>query len=57
VIPGANTNQADLPFMQVSEWGKKCLELGEYLPHDAGLYVSRLKTEIPEVDGSIVLYM
>ncbi len=57
MIPGANTNQADLPFMQVSEWGKKCLELGEYLPHDAGLYVSRLKTEIPEVDGSIVLYM
>lgn len=57
VIPGANTNQADLPFMQVSEWGKKCLEVGEYLPHDAGQYVARLKTEIPNVDNSIVLYM
>ena len=57
VIPGANTNQADLPFMQVSQWGKKCLELGEYLPHDAGEYASRLKTEIPDVDSSIILYM
>lgn len=57
VIPGASTNQPDLPFMQVSEWGKKCLELGEYLPHDAGEYISRLRMEIPAVDNGIILYL
>ena len=57
VIPGANTSQADLPFLQVSAWGKKCLEDGEYLPHDAGQYLVRLKEEIPGVDDGILLYL
>ncbi len=46
VVPGASTMQPELPFMQISEWGKRCLAEGEYLPHDAGLYVSRLKSQI-----------
>ncbi len=57
VVPGANTNQADLPFFSVSEWGRKCLEAGEYLPHDAGQYLARLKAEISGVDASILLYL
>jgi hypothetical protein len=58
VVPGANSRDAGLPFMQISEWGKRCLEEGEYLPYDAGQYLSRLRAEIPGVvDGSILLYL
>ena len=57
VVPGASTQQASLPQLQVTEWGKKCLEAGEYLPHDAGQYISRVKSQIPDVDNSILLYL
>jgi len=57
VIPGASTSQADLPFFQVSPWGKKCLEAGEYLPLDAGQYLARLTEQIPGVDSGILLYL
>jgi hypothetical protein len=57
VVPGSSTNQPDLPFMQVTEWGKKCLQTGEYHPHDAGLYLARLQSLIVGVDGGILLYL
>ncbi len=57
VIPGGSTQQPDLPSMQVSEWGKKCLETGEFLPHDGGQYLTRLRTLIPDVDGGILSYL
>jgi hypothetical protein len=57
VVPGASTQQAGLPQMQITEWGRKCLETGEYLPHDAGQYISRLKTHIPNISGDILLYL
>jgi len=57
VIPGGSTQQPDLPSMQVSEWGKKCLETGEFLPHDAGQYLARLKAHISGVDADILLYL
>jgi hypothetical protein len=57
VIPGGSSNQPDLPSMQVSEWGKRCLETGEFLPHDAGQYLARLQTQIPGVDPNLLLYL
>jgi hypothetical protein len=57
VIPGGSTLQPDLPAMQVSEWGKKCLDAGEFLPHDAGQYLARLKALIAGVDSGILLYL
>jgi hypothetical protein len=46
-----------LPAIQISEWGKKCLEAGEFLPHDAGQYLARLKAFITGVDSGILLYL
>lgn len=57
VVPGGSSSQPDFPSMQISEWGKKCLESGEYLPYDAGQYLARLKTLIPSVDNDILLYL
>src|SRR5258708_1976341 len=57
VIPGGSTLQPGLPAMQVSEWGKRCLDAGEFLPHDAGQYLTRLKGHMPGVDSGILLYL
>lgn len=57
MIPGGSTNQPDLPAMQIWAWGRKCLESGEFLPHDAGQYLARLKALIPGVDGGILFYL
>ena len=37
------------------EWGKKCLVDGEYLPHDAGLYLHRLDGEISAITPTMAL--
>jgi hypothetical protein len=57
IIPGGSSQQPDLPSMQISEWGKKCLETGEFLPHDAGQYLARLRTQNPGIDSNLLLYL
>jgi hypothetical protein len=60
VVPGSSnddTYQSNFPWMQVTEWGKVCLENGEYVPYDTGLFLSRIKNEIPNLDEIVVLYL
>jgi hypothetical protein len=62
VVPGAPGISSDaygsnLPWLQVTEWGKTCLEKGEYVPYDAGLFLSRLRAQIPALDPVIELYL
>jgi hypothetical protein len=58
VVPGIdNGHQASLPWFKITEWGKCCLEKGEYLPHDAGLFMDRLRKEVPTLDAIIALYL
>lgn len=58
VVPGIdNGHQASLPWFKVTEWGKRCLEKGEYLPHDAGLFMERMRKEFPTLDTAIALYL
>lgn len=57
IVPGASSRNASLPFFQVTEWGKKCLEGGEYLPFEVGRYLQRLQQRVQGVDKSILLYL
>ena len=57
VLPGTGTQSPNLPHMKVTPWGRKCLEEGEYVPHDAGQYIARLRTEISTIDPAIPLYL
>ena len=41
----------------ITEWGKHCLEKGEYLPLDAGLFMERIRKEIPTLDSVVELYL
>jgi len=50
VVPGVGmggaTGEAGLPFVQITDWGKRCLEIGEFLPYDAGEFIARIKSKI-----------
>jgi hypothetical protein len=60
VVPGYSSDSvhgANLPWIQVTEWGKSCLEKGEYVPHDAGLFLSRIRSQVPNLDPVVGLYL
>ena len=48
---------SNLPWLQVTDWGKTCLQKGEYVPYDTGLYLRRLRSQIPELHQLIDLYL
>jgi hypothetical protein len=60
VVPGSSndsSHQANLPWLQVTEWGKTCLEKGEYAPYDAGLFLARIRNQVPHLDPIVDLYL
>lgn len=60
VVPGSandSAHQANLPWLQVTEWGKTCLDTGEYLPYDAGLFLTRLRAQTPNLDPVVDIYL
>ncbi len=59
VVPGVSNDSygSNLPWIQVTEWGRTCLKTGEYLPYDTGLFLSRLRNQIPALDSSVELYL
>jgi hypothetical protein len=52
-----DTYQSNFPWVQMTEWGKTCLENGECLPYDAGLFLSRIRSQIPNLDPIVDLYL
>src|ERR1017187_10173457 len=48
--------QPNLPFLRVTEYGKKCFEAGELTAHDFDDYLRRLKAACPTIDDITLLY-
>jgi hypothetical protein len=61
VVPGAalggGSGDPGLPFFQITEWGKRCLAEGEFLPYDTGQFINRLKAKVPAVDQLVLRYL
>lgn len=59
LIPGIpnQLGSAGLPAFVISDWGKTCLQSGEYLTFDGFKYLSRLDAEIPNFDSIAKLYL
>lgn len=53
----SQTSFLTFPFFHVTEYGEKVLSNPEYQPHDPEGYLSRIKTEIPEIDKVIIRYL
>ena len=61
VVPGtgigSGAGSPELPFFQVTEWGKTCLASGEFTPYDTGKYIERLRVKVPQVEPTLILYL
>jgi hypothetical protein len=45
------------PFLRVTEYGEKCFETGELLPHDPDGYLAKLRSQCPSIDDVILMYL
>lgn len=57
MTPGINEFNPDLPFIRVTDYGHECLKSMEILPHDPDGYLQYLRKEIPQIDGTIMMYV
>jgi hypothetical protein len=54
--PGTAMQTPNLPFLPVTEYGRKCFEAGELTAHDPDDYLRRLKAACPSIDDITLLY-
>lgn len=54
---GLNYDNAEPPFLHISEYGKIVIESGKQQPYDPEGYLTYLKSQIPSVDDIIVTYI
>lgn len=57
IAPGLNVSNPNLPWFHITEYGKKVLNEGEFLPHDPTGYLDRFRTEIKNPDPTVELYL
>lgn len=54
---GRSEKNPNFPFVSITEHGKEVLESGQTLPYDPTGYLKQLKTEIPNLDPLIEMYL
>ncbi|MFA6072779.1 MAG: hypothetical protein WC758_01570 [Candidatus Woesearchaeota archaeon] len=54
---GINESNPNPPFLKVTRYGEECLKYNQPQPYDPEGYLKYLKTEIPNLDNTIYVYM
>lgn len=54
---GRDEANANFPYISITEHGRQVIESGETLPYDPDGYLRKLKTEIPNIDPIIEMYV
>jgi hypothetical protein len=57
LMPGAGDGQSGWPFLQVTEYGKKCLAADRLLPHDPDGFLDEFRNQVPDADPVITEYL
>ena len=57
VAIGLNESNPNFPFLSITEHGKTVLASGDILPYDPDGYLRKLKTDIPNLDPIIEMYV
>lgn len=57
IAPGLNPSNPNLPCFHLTEYGKKVLVAGEFLPHDPTAYLERFRREIINFDPTVEAYL
>lgn len=55
--PGSTLRSSSLPYLRITEHGKKCLEAGQLTPHDPSRYLERIRKQNPSIDQTTLLYL
>lgn len=57
LLIGQSEFDPSLPFLSITEHGKEVLESGQTLPYDPDGYLKNLKTDVPNLDPLIEMYI
>ena len=57
ISPGSDYANPDLPFFRVTDYGKKVLEAGEFIPHDPTNYLDRFNHLVDSPDAVALEYL
>ena len=57
IAPGADWSNPNLPFVRVTEYGKRCLAESTILPHDYGTYLQSIEQVTQNTDENFFLYL
>lgn len=57
IVFGHTFSQPDLPYFQITEYGKTCLEASEILPYDPDGYLAQLRIDVPDIDDVAMRYL
>jgi hypothetical protein len=57
LVPGLAGSNQGYPFLVLTEYGKRCLEENQILPHDPDGYLREFHKAIPNVDSTITEYL
>lgn len=57
VAPGLNINNPNLPFFRITEYGRRVVSEGKYLPHDPTGYLDRFREEVTSPDPVVMSYL
>jgi hypothetical protein len=58
LAPGFNSDNVKLPFIHVTDYGKKCIEANSILPHDPDGYLKRLTNLVGQpIDDTVMTYV
>jgi hypothetical protein len=57
LVPGLNDSNPNLPFLRLTEYGRRCVEEDRLLPHDPDGYLREFQNVIPSVDQTILEYL
>jgi hypothetical protein len=57
LAPGSDWSNPNLPFVRITEYGRRCLAESTILPHDYGTYLETIKQVTPSTDPTFLLYL
>jgi hypothetical protein len=58
LAPGLNSSNLELPFIHLTEYGKRCIQANSILPHDPDGYLTRLSNLVGHtVDDTALTYV
>ena len=57
LVPGKDDPNPNLPFLRLTDYGRKCIEADRLLPHDPDGFLVEFQKEVPSADTVIVEYL